>query len=89
MLLVTYDKNGGAHPVTTTFQVADVTRALWSVGLLCDNGLMVEFEKAGAAVKDRSGIGLCRFERAGGLYVTKVKAQNPLYKSFHGQGDGK
>ena len=77
--MLTCDKRGGLHAVHTKFQVADVTRALWSVGVICDAGLKVTFDKDTASVRDAKGVELCHFQRKNGLYVATVKLKNPLY----------
>ncbi len=84
--MVTSDKQGKGHSVTSQFQVADVTRTLWSVGLITDSGLQVTFSKDGAAVLDASGVELCHFARVGGLYLTTVKVENPAHPDFHRPG---
>ena len=40
---------GTGHAVKANVQIADVTRALWSVGLICDSGLQVTFWPAGTS----------------------------------------
>jgi hypothetical protein len=57
-----------------------VTRALWSVGLICDSGLNAIFKATHAVVQDKGGREVCYFERKHGLYVTTVKLLNPLYQ---------
>ncbi len=84
--IVTVDSKGTGHAVTANFQIADVTRALWSVGLICDSGLKVTFRAKDASVLDANGIELCHFERVHGLYVAKVQVENPLFDGFHRQG---
>ena len=78
--MVTKDQAGKAHEVLSSFQIADVTRALWSVGLICDAGLKVEFAATHATVRDPKGNALCHFERRDDLYVAKVNVRNPAYK---------
>ncbi len=57
------------HP---TFQVADVTRALYSVSKMCDEGCVVTFaELEGTVTKD--GKVVARFAREGGLYVAEME----------------
>ncbi len=91
--LVTVDSHGHEHAVHSKFQIADVTRALWSVGVICDSGLRVVFTKETAAVLDPQGKELCHFNRTNGLYIAKVKLKNPAYvkaddapAGFHRQG---
>ena len=47
-------KPGNVTAGKTTFNISDVTRALWSVGLMCDRGLDVTFKKEFASVMDPS-----------------------------------
>ena len=77
--LVSPDSKGEAHRITSRFEVADVTRALWSVGLICDRGLNVVFAKGHAKVLDGAGKELCHFDRRNGLYIAKVKLRNPKH----------
>ena len=85
--LMTFDSAGNAHPVSSRFEAADVTRALWSVGLICDSGLRVEFSSKTAMVLDPAGRENCAFERVNGLYVTEVQVENPMHEAgFHRQG---
>ena len=79
--LMTVDMKGGKHAVQSNFQIADVTRALWSVGLICDAGLRVEFKAESASVLDTTGKELCHFERKQGLYIAQVKLENPAYRA--------
>jgi hypothetical protein len=83
--LVVIDGNGGEHKVRTTVQVADVTRALWSVGVLCDAGLDPRFTAKHAKIFDKKGVELCHFERKNGLYVATVKLRNPEFQGFQRQ----
>ena len=84
--LVVKDGNGSGHKVRTTMQVADVTRALWSVGVLCDAGLDPRFTAKHAKVFDSKGVEICHFTRKNGLYVTTVKLRNPEFQGFRRQG---
>ena len=49
------------HMVSSTFQIAKVTRPLMSVGHICDQGLHVVFDKAKAVVSDKDGVEICVF----------------------------
>ena len=80
--LVSGDSKGIGHEITSKFEVADVTRALWSVGLICDSGLKVSFSKTNAYVHDADGKELCVFVRTNGLYVADVKIENPSHPDF-------
>ena len=65
--------------VNSTFQIADVTRPLMSVGHICDQGLSVGFDKVCAIVSDPEGNEVCRFTRAdNGLYICKIKLKAPF-----------
>ena len=61
----------------STFQVAEVTRPLMSVGRVCDQGLDCLFKKTHALVLDEAGEQVCRFERVGGLYVATLDLKRP------------
>ena len=84
--LLVKDGKGDGHNVRTTVQVADVTRALWSVGVLCDAGLDPRFKAEHAKVYDGKGIEVCHFERKNGLYVATVRLRNPKFQGFRRQG---
>jgi len=84
--LLSQDSKGKTHNIKTRFEAADVTRALWSVGVLCDAGLDVKFTKEKAVVLDPNGVEVCVAYRKNGLYVSKVKIRNPKHAGFHRQG---
>ena len=84
--LVSPDSQGGTHRITSKFEVADVTRALWSVGLICDSGLSVRFSSERAWVLDPSGKELCVFNRTNGLYIADVQVENPIHEDFQRLG---
>ena len=84
--LAVFDGKGTEHSVRTTVQVADVTRALWSVGVLCDAGLDPRFSAKYAKIFDSKGVELCHFDRRHGLYVATVRLRNPAFKGFRRQG---
>ena len=84
--MLSYDTSGKAHKITSRFEAADVTRALWSVGLICDSGLDVRFTSERALVLDKQGNEVCVFERSNGLYVTEVDVESPHPEVFHRQG---
>ena len=71
--------------VTSTFQVADVCRALHSVSTICDNDHEVLFIKGSATVVPGGSLSrylsevkhLAAYPRRGGLYVGKMIAKNP------------
>ena len=65
--------------VSSTFQIAKVTRPLMSVGHICDQGLHVVFDKAKAVVSDKDGVEICVFHRGeSGLYIAKMKLKQPM-----------
>ena len=80
--LMAPDSDGNGHDITSKFEVADVTRALWSVGLITDSGLKVSFSKTTAHVHDPNGKELCVFHRTNGLYIADVEIKNPQHKDF-------
>ena len=84
--MMTMDGKGAGHAVTSHFQVADVTRPLWSVGLITDSGLEVKFWDDHASIFDKNGHEICHFARTGGLYVTTVQLENPAHPDFQRQG---
>jgi len=77
--MVAVDSKGGSHRICSKFEAADVTRALWSVGLICDSGLDVRFSSERAIVVDKSGQEVCVFERVNGLYIAEVEVENPAH----------
>jgi len=70
----------------STFQVADVSRPLYSVSKMCDAGAKVEIDAKEAVVK-KGGRTLARFVRQGGLYVAEftMSPREPA-TGFPGQG---
>jgi len=56
----------------STFQVADVTRPLYSVGRMCDAGCTVSFTKDAAVVKKGEQT-MVTFKRSGGLYIADLE----------------
>ena len=72
--------------MSTTFQVAKVSRPLMSVGRLCDKGFDVLFRKDKADVLAPDNPVILSFERQhGGLYVAKLRLERPA-SSFGRQG---
>ena len=84
--LAVLDGKGTEHNVRTKVQVADVTRALWSVGVLCDAGLDPRFNSKCAKVYNSKGVEICHFARKNGLYIATVRLRNPKFKGFQRQG---
>jgi hypothetical protein len=56
----------------STFQVADVTRPLYSVGRMCDAGCTVSFTKDLAVVK-KGDQTMVTFKRSGGHYIADLE----------------
>ena len=85
-LLAPNGVSDGEEKISTVFQVADVTRPLWSVSKVCDAGYDVKFSKKQATILDEHGQPVCVFERQGGLYVARMRLRNPKYRGFRRQG---
>ncbi len=82
MALMLVDERTGAT-VDSVFQVAEVTRPLWSVGKVCDKGYKVLFDALQAQIfKNLGDAPLCTFERKGGLYIGRLKVRNPKHEGF-------
>ena len=71
--------------INSTFQVAKVTRPLWSVGRICDEGFDVKLSKESVVVQTKEGKDVCKFQRKGGLYVTELHLK-PEPKPFIRRG---
>ena len=65
------------NPLRSTFQVCAVSRPLWSVGRICDNGCTVTFDAKGAIVKSKEGKEACTLERRNGLYASTLGLRKP------------
>ncbi len=80
----------GQQKMTSTFQIARVTRPLMSVGKICDAGHEVLFTRTHAIVRNLQGREICRFARKGGLYLLNFKLRSPKDPAkptgFGGQG---
>ena len=75
--------------IKSTFHVAKVTRPLWSVGRICDEGFEVKFTNTEAYVMTKEGKEVCKFNRRGGLYIAELGLKNPKKPSpvgFQRQG---
>jgi len=70
----------GKNKLRSTFQVAEVTRPLWSVGKICDQGFEARFTKTKATILDEQGREVLSFERRNGLYLAMIQLRNPKYK---------
>ena len=75
----------------STFQVADITQSLWSVGRMCDagTGQEVHFRRDKAVVVDAiTKQELFQIAREpGGLYRGELKLRNPKFKGFPGRAE--
>ncbi len=72
--------------VTSTFQVTNVTKPLWSISAVLDNvgeaDAEVVFRLKDAFVRAADGRVLARAVRRGGLYVGKMRMRNPRHPGF-------
>ena len=85
--LMVKDSAGKKRPVTLKFEAADVTKALWSVGRICDTGFDAQFNAKRAVIRDGKGVEIMVFHIAnGGLYNAEVEIENPDHADFRGQG---
>ena len=81
------DSKGQRRPITSKFEAAAVTKALWSVGLICDCGLDARFDAKKAIISSANGEEVCVFHRKnGGLYTAEVEILNPDHVDFRRQG---
>ena len=72
---------GQRHAITSTFQVAKVSKPLRSVSMICDAGFDVLFTKTEASVRVPStGKVVCTYERSGGLYKGDMRLRKPLHQ---------
>ncbi len=76
----------GEAEVESTFQVAEVSRPLFSVSKVCDAGYDVVFNAKRAKIVNSKGVVVGVFERQGGLYVAKIRVRNPKAKPSEGFG---
>jgi hypothetical protein len=79
----------GGKTIKSTFQVADVPRALYSVSKICDDGCEVHFA-ATEAVVTKNGQVVTKFGREGGLCCVEMQIRedpdNGDASPFVGQG---
>ena len=66
------------NTISSTFQIAKVTRPLMSVSKICDSGLTATFDKDKAVIRDSSGKVVCTFKRHGGPYVCRMRLKTPF-----------
>ena len=73
---------GFRAPVSSLFQVADLTRPLMSVSQICEHELDCVFKDTHALAVDQAAKTVCRFERSGQLYTAKMtlKAPEPFHR---------
>ena len=85
--ILVQDSTGRKRPITSKLEAADVTKALWSVGLICDAGLNAQFDAKRAVILDANGVEVMVFHRANrGLYTAEVEIANPDHVDFRRQG---
>jgi len=77
--------NGNGEEYVSCFQVAAVTRPLWSVGRICDKGYRAVFDSKEAKIIDKKGVTVCLFQRVGGFYLGTMRLRNPHFEGFHRQ----
>ena len=82
-------KTAGGEDITTTFQVSDVTRPLWSVARICDAGYDIAFSSTGAKIVTKKGKEVCTFNRVGNLYKIKLDLRNRKHEDFARRGLGR
>ena len=76
-LNLTTEVGGGIQELSSTFQVAKITRPLMSVSRICDQGLRCLFTNEKAQVLGKNSEVVCEFVRRGGLYVANMKLKKP------------
>ena len=79
--------HSAGNEILSKFQVAGISKPLWSVGRICDAGYEVRFSKSGAQIiHPASGKTVGNFERKNGLYMSTMKLRNPKSPTFARQG---
>ena len=63
--------------LSSTFQIANLTRPLMSVSQICEQGFQCVFESDGARVVNKEGLTVCKFDKRNQLYVAEMKLQAP------------
>ena len=81
-MLADNEHTGETHKINSTVQAAKVTKPLFSVGKICDNGMDVLF-RAGYAItiNPKTGKEVTRHPRHGGTYQFHAKLQGPTKSS--------
>ena len=77
--------------VKMKYQVADVTKALCSVGQVCDQGNVLVFTEGGGWIHNRATKNNTHFEREGKMYVLNTWVRQPApaagsTRPFEGRG---
>ena len=86
--LAVADAKGVERAVQPTWQRAKVTRQLLSNSEIRDNGSTATFDKHKAVVRaEQGGDEITRFQRVDGVFLTKVKLRNPLFKRPEAPGE--
>jgi hypothetical protein len=80
---VTMKLRDSSGDVTSTFQVAPVTRPLHSVSRMCDMDCEVKFTKTEGVVT-KNGKVIARYPRVGGLYVAEFEAADKVMNDSPG-----
>ena len=83
--------------ITNTFNVADVSRPLHAVSVVCDTNKEVLFTKGEAVVVPDGALSrflgtikaIAKYPRKGGLYVAKMRVKNPRPKPATASGFGR
>ena len=79
--------NSEGNKIFSKFQVASISKPLWSVGRICDAGYEVKFSKDEAHILHAgSGKPVGHFVRKQGLYMRTMKLKNPKTSVFGRQG---
>ena len=69
--------SGEVTLLSSTFQIANLTRPLMSVSQICEQGFQCVFESDGARVVSKEGLTVRKFEKRNQLYVAEMKLQAP------------
>ena len=64
-------------PMSSVFQVAEITRPLMSVSRICELDMVCIFEKTHSRVVDSDGNIVAGSNRDGGLYTCTMKLRRP------------
>jgi hypothetical protein len=75
---------GSNSKLGSTFQVAEISRPLFSVSKVCDTGATAKFDAQQAVIRSKDGRVLARFKRQGGLYVAEFNTEPRAKAVFAG-----